>query len=99
MAQKFQAKPEKENSRLFHHGLIKLIVMEELRRREKTWDYLIFWGEFEQDIQPKGKKKPTKKSSTPKRSKRKRKALSPVHTKQPTPSPRSKKAKNKLDFY
>jgi len=30
MGQKFQAKPEKENSRLFHHGLIKIIVMEEL---------------------------------------------------------------------
>jgi hypothetical protein len=98
MAQKVQAKPEKENNRLFHHGLIKLIVMEELQRREKTWDYLLFWGEFEQEIQPKGKKTPTKKSSTPKRSKRKRRALSPVQTEQPTPSSRSKKEKKKLDF-
>ena len=78
MAQKVQAKPEKENSRLFHHVLIKLIVMEELQIREKTWDCLLFWGEFEQEIQPKSKKKPTKKSSTPKSSKRKRKDLSPV---------------------
>jgi hypothetical protein len=98
MAQKVQAKPEKINSRLFHHGLIKLIVMGELQRRERTWDYLLFWGEFEQEIQPKGKNTPTKKSSTPKSSKRKRRALSPVQTEQPTPSPRSKKEKKKLDF-
>jgi hypothetical protein len=50
MAQKFQAKLEKINNRLFHHGLIKLIVMEEHQRRERTWNYLLFWGEFEQEI-------------------------------------------------
>jgi hypothetical protein len=72
--------------------------MEELQRKEKTWDYLLIWGKFEQEIQPKGKKTPTKKSSTPKRSKRKRRSLPPIQTKHPTPSPRSKKAKKKLDF-
>ena len=98
MAQKVQAKPKKINNKLFHHGLIKLIVMGELQRRERTWNYLLFWGEFEQEIQPKGRNTPTKKSSTPKSSKRKRRALSPVQIEQPTPSPRTKKAKKKLDF-
>jgi hypothetical protein len=98
MSHQVQAKPDKVHNRIFHHGLIKLIVMEELQRREKTWDYLLFWGEFGQEIQPKDKKTPTKKSSTPMNSKRKRRALSPVQTEQPTPSPRSKKEKKKLEF-
>jgi hypothetical protein len=98
MAQKVQAKPEKINNRLFHHGLIKLIVMGELQRRERTWNYLLLWGELEQEIQPKGRNTPTNKSYTPKRSKRKRRALSPVQIEQPTPSPRNKKEKRKLDF-
>ena len=72
--------------------------MEELQRREKTWDYLLFWGEFEQEIQPKGKKTPINNSSTPKISKRKSRVLSPVQKEHPTPSPRSNKSKNKLDF-
>lgn len=42
MAHKVQAKPEKTARRLFHHRLIKLIVLEELQKREKTWDYLLF---------------------------------------------------------
>ena len=98
MAQKFQAKPEKIDKKSFHHGLIKLIVMGELQRREKAWDYILFWGEFEQEIQPKGKKTPTKKSSTPKSRKRKKRALSPVQTEDPTHSSSLKEAKKKLDF-
>jgi hypothetical protein len=42
MASKVQAKPQKASNSLFHHGLIKLIVLEELSRRNKTWDYLFF---------------------------------------------------------
>jgi hypothetical protein len=80
MSHQVQAKPDNVNNRIFHHGLINLIVMGELQRSKITWDYLLFWGEFEQEIQPKGKKTPTKNSSTPKSRKRKRRALSPVHT-------------------
>jgi hypothetical protein len=36
MAQKFQAKPDKANNRLFHHGPFNLIMMGELQKREKT---------------------------------------------------------------
>ena len=43
MASKVQAKPQKASSSLFHQGLIKLIVLEELSTRNKTWDYLLFW--------------------------------------------------------
>jgi len=46
MDSKVQAKPQTTSNSLFHHGLIKLIVLEELGRRKKTLDYLLFWGEF-----------------------------------------------------
>jgi hypothetical protein len=99
MAHQVQAKPEKVSTRIFHHGLIKLIVMEELQKRVKTWDYLLFWGQFEQEIQLKGKRKtPTKGSSTSRSSKRKRRALSLVQTEEPTPSPSTKTTKKNLDF-
>jgi hypothetical protein len=35
--------------------------MGELQRRERTSEYLLFWGEFEKEIYPKGKNTPTKK--------------------------------------
>jgi hypothetical protein len=53
MSHQVQAKPDNVHSRIFHHGMIKLIILEELRRRDKTWDFLLFWGEFEQEVQPK----------------------------------------------
>ena len=42
MSHKVQNEPEKIRNTLFHYGLIKLIVLEELRRREKTWEHLLF---------------------------------------------------------
>ncbi len=36
MAQKDQSKLEKENNKMFHLGLIKLIVLNKLHKREKT---------------------------------------------------------------
>jgi hypothetical protein len=44
MSHKVQAKPEKIRNTLFHYGLIKLIVLEELKRRERTWEHFLFWG-------------------------------------------------------
>jgi hypothetical protein len=66
MTHQVQAKPSKVQGRIFHHSLIKLIVLEELQRRDKTWEHLLFWGEFEPEPQPKEKKKTSStKSSTP----------------------------------
>jgi len=31
---------------IFHHGLIKLIISTVLRKKEKTWDYFLFWSGF-----------------------------------------------------
>ena len=32
---------------IFHHGLIKLIISTMLRKKEKTWDYFLFWSGFQ----------------------------------------------------
>jgi hypothetical protein len=39
-------KPNKVASRLFHHGLIKLLVYELLQRRSKEWNYFLLWNDF-----------------------------------------------------
>ncbi len=63
-----------------------------------NWDHLLFQGDFEQDFQAKGKKKTlSKKSSTPKSSKRKRRALPLVQTEELASSFTSKREKKILD--
>ena len=32
---------------IFHHGLIKLIISTMLQKKEKTWDYFLFWSGFQ----------------------------------------------------
>jgi hypothetical protein len=99
MTHQVQAKPSKVQGRIFHHSLIKLIVLEELQRRDKNWEHLLFWGEFEPEPQPKDKKKTSSnKSSTPQSSKRKRRAISPVIAEETSSSSKSKRAKKMLDF-
>jgi hypothetical protein len=99
MAYQVQEKPSKVKGRIFHHGLITLMVCELLKRRNRKWDHFLFWNEFETDFQPGDKEKPSsKKSSTPRSGKRKRRAISPVAVDQPSPSSKPGKAKKKLDF-
>jgi hypothetical protein len=80
MASKVQAKPQKASNSLFHHGLIKLIVLEDINRRNTSWDYLLFWGEFRQQIQSQKVGISSQQVTYPKNSKRKRRTLSPIET-------------------
>ena len=32
---------------VFNHGLIKLVISTVLRKKEKTWDYFLFWSGFQ----------------------------------------------------
>ena len=32
---------------VFHHGLIKLVISTVLRKKEKTWEYFLFWSGFQ----------------------------------------------------
>jgi hypothetical protein len=99
MAHQVKAKPSKVAGRLSHHGLIKLLVCELLQRRNKEWNYFLFWNEFQTDVQPEDKKSPSsRKSSTPRSGKRRRRAISPVPVDQPSPSSKPKKTKKKLNF-
>ena len=34
---------------IFHHGLIKLIISTVLQKKEKTWDYFLFWSGFQSE--------------------------------------------------
>ena len=56
MAHQVKAKPTKIVGRLSHHGLIKLIVLELLQRRNVVWTYFLFWNEFDIEMQPKRQK-------------------------------------------
>ena len=54
----------KDETGLFHCGLIKLLIIEELKKMNKTWGYFLFWFEFtfEEDPEnPLGKNKRVKK--------------------------------------
>jgi hypothetical protein len=98
MDSKVQFKPQRDRNNLFHHGMIKMIVLEELSRRNKTWDYLLFWGEFGQEVQPKKGETSSHQLTSPRTSKRKRRALSPVATATQVSPSKSKKTKMKLEF-
>jgi hypothetical protein len=98
MSHQVQAKPNKVHSRIFHHGLINFIVLEELGRRDKTWYFLLFWGEFGQEVQPTKGGTPSQKLTSPKTSKRKRRELSLVETITKVFPLKSEKEKKKLEF-
>jgi hypothetical protein len=42
MSNKVKANPAKAKTRIFHCGLIKLIIIEEVKKRKKTWGYFLF---------------------------------------------------------
>ena len=59
MSDKVQAKVEGNETSLFHHGLIKLLVLEELKRLGRDWSSFLFISGFGVDtITPKITPKP-----------------------------------------
>jgi hypothetical protein len=63
VCKKIRAKPLSIKNALFHYGLIKMIILEELRRRERTWLHFLFWEGFETQTQPIMKRRKKEKSS------------------------------------
>jgi hypothetical protein len=47
VCKKIRAEPLSMKNTLFHFGLIKLIILEELRQRGRTWQHFLFWEGFE----------------------------------------------------
>jgi hypothetical protein len=98
MCKKIKAEPLSIKNALCHYGLIKMIILEELRRRERTWQHFVFWEGFETQTQPiNEKKKAGKKKSTPQSSSRRSRAL-PKPLEDRNSSIKPKKDKKKLDF-
>jgi len=91
MCHMVQTKPEQIQNSLSHFGLIKMIIVEELRKREKTWEHFLFWGGFELETQlDKGKRKSGRKPPTPQSSLKKRRAITPTSQKNQHPPQKSK---------
>jgi hypothetical protein len=58
MCNRVRAEPYIIHNTLFHFGLIKMIIVEELKKKERTWEHFGFCEGFELQSQlDKGKKK------------------------------------------
>jgi len=79
MTRQVKVKPSKVANRLSHQGLITLIIRESLKKKDIDWNFFLFWNQFHTDLQPeiKGKKSTSKRSSIPRSSIIKRRAISP----------------------
>jgi hypothetical protein len=76
VCKKIRAEPLSMKNTLCHFGLIKLIILEELRQKGRTWKQFLFWEGFETQTQPMNEQwKDGKKKLTPQRSLRKRRTL------------------------
>jgi len=49
MAKNVQSQPENKETSLFHIGLRKILVEEELRKKNHTWNHFLFLGGFEKN--------------------------------------------------
>jgi hypothetical protein len=98
VCKKIRAEPLSIKNALCHYGLIKLIILEELGQRGRTWQHFLFWEGFETQTQPiNEQKKAGKKQSTPQSSSRRRRAL-PGPPEDRISSINPKREKKKLDF-
>ena len=57
MTTKVHNNPEHTNHRFFHRGLVKFLVLEELKKYDRTWSHFIFWSglQLEQTMDPNDK--------------------------------------------
>ena len=70
MADKVQVKSEECETSMFHHGLIKLMVLHQLQKINREWSSFLFLGGFGVEAQttvsnPKAKETPPEESSKP----------------------------------
>ena len=47
MSSRVKEHPDHTKQSVFHHGLIKLVISIVLRKKEKTWEYFLFWYGFQ----------------------------------------------------
>jgi hypothetical protein len=98
VCKKIRDEPLSMKKTLCHFGLIKLIILEELRQRGRTWQHFLFWEGFETQTQPMNEQKRAgKKKLTPQSSSRKRRTL-PGPLEDRISGIKSHRSKKKLDF-
>jgi hypothetical protein len=98
VCKKIRAETLSMKNTLCHFGLIKLIILEELRQRGRTWHHFLFWEGFETQTQPMNQQKRARKRQlTPQSSSRKRRTL-PGPPEDRISCIKSHRSKTKLDF-
>ena len=70
MSNKFQARSEGSDTSIFHHGLITLLMLEELKKLNRDWATFLFLSGYEVGTltpkkTPKSKATPSSKSDKP----------------------------------
>lgn len=70
MSDKVQARKESSETSIFHHGLIKLLVLEELKKLNRDWVTSLFLSGYEVDLvtpkkAPNSKATPLNKNDKP----------------------------------
>jgi hypothetical protein len=76
VCKKIRAQPLSMKTTLCHFGLIKLIILEELKQQGRSWEHFLFWEGFETQNQIANEQgKSSKKQSSPQSSSRKRRTL------------------------
>ena len=98
VCKKIRAQPSSMKNTLCHFGLIKLIILEELKRQERSWQHFLFWEGFETQTQPVDERgKGSKKQSSPQSSSRKRRTL-PGPPEDRISGVKSRRSKKRLSF-
>jgi hypothetical protein len=98
VCKKIRDEPLGMNNTLCHFGLIKLIILEDLKLRGRTWQHFLFWEGFETQTQPMNEQKRAgKRQITPQSSSSKRRTL-PGPLEDRISVIRSHRSKKKLDF-
>jgi hypothetical protein len=98
VCKKIRAQPLSMKNTLCHFGLIKLIILEELRQQGRSWQHFLFWEGFETQTQPVNEQgKGSKKQLTPQSSSRKRRTL-PGPPEDRISGVKSHRSKKRLNF-
>jgi hypothetical protein len=98
VCKKIRDEPLSMKNTFCHFGLIKLIILEELRQKGRTWQHFLFWEGFETQTQPTNEqRKAGKRQLTPQSSSRKRRIL-PGPPEDRISGVKSHRSKKKLEF-
>jgi hypothetical protein len=98
VCKRIRAQPLSVKTTLCHLGLIKLIILEELKQQGRSWEHFLFWEGFETQNQTANEQMAgTKKQSSPQSSSRRRRAL-PGHSEDKISGLKPHRSKRKLNF-